>query len=69
MVLSNNLTTRQVDYTNAFVQTDLKEDAYVKPPIGFLRKDKKDLVLHLLKSLYGLIQAPKSFFDKFLRFR
>ena len=47
-----------------FVQADLYEEVYIEPPKGFLRKDKKDLVLRLLKTLYGLKQAPKSFFDK-----
>ena len=37
---------------------------YIEPPKGFLRKDKKDSVLRLLKSVYGLKQTPKSFFDK-----
>ena len=64
MVLANGWTTRQVDYTNAFTQAELKEEVYIEPPKGFQRKDKKDLVLRLLKSLYGLKQAPKSFFDK-----
>ena len=64
MVLSNNWTTHQVDYTNAFILAELKEEMYIEPPKGFLRKDKKDLVLGLLKSLYGLKQPPKSFFDK-----
>ena len=29
-----------------------------------LKKDKRDMVLKLLKSLYRLKQAPKTFFDK-----
>ena len=64
MVLANAWTTRQVDYTNAFTQAELKEEVYIEPPKGFQRKDRKDLVLKLLKSLYGLKQAPKSFYDK-----
>ena len=64
MVLSHGWVTRQVDYTNAFTQADLKEEVYIESPKGFERKDKKDMVLKLLKSLYGLRQAPKSFFDK-----
>ena len=64
MVLANNWTTRQVDYTNAFAQDDLKEEVYIEPPKGFLRKDKKDSVLRLLKSVHGLKQTPQSFFDK-----
>ena len=45
MILENDWTTRQVDYTNIFTQVDLKEDVYIEPPKGFLRKDKNGLVL------------------------
>ena len=64
MILANGWVTRQVDYTNDFTQAEIGEEVYIEPPKGFQRKDKKDLVLKLLKSLYGLRQAPKSFFDK-----
>ena len=64
MVLANGWTTKQVDYTNAFTQAKLSEEVYIESPKGFQRKDKKDQVIKLIKSLYGLRQAPKSFFDK-----
>ena len=64
MILAKEWTTRQVDYTNAFVQADIKEDMYVEQPKGFQRKDKNYMVLKLFKALYGLKQAPKSFYDK-----
>ena len=64
LILSNNWTTKQVDYTNAFAQADLKEEVYIESPRGFTRKDKKDLILKLCKSLYGLKQAPRTFFEK-----
>ena len=64
MVLANDWSTRQVDYTNTFLQADLNEEVYIDPPKGFLCKDKKDMVFRLLNSMYGLKQAPKSFFDK-----
>ena len=54
MVLANNWTTCQVDYTNTFAQADLKEEFYIELHKGFVRKDKKDMVLRLLKRLYGL---------------
>ena len=67
MVLDNGWSTRQVDYTNTFAQAYLKEEVYIEPPKGFQRKVKKDLVLKLVESLYGLKQALKSFFDKLSR--
>ena len=64
MVLANGWFAHQADYSNAFTQAELKEEVYIESPEGFQRKDKRDLVLKLLKILYGLKQAPKSFFDK-----
>jgi hypothetical protein len=63
-VLTEGWTTRQVDYTNAFVQAELKEEVYVEYPRLFGPKSGSDKVLHLLKSLYGLRQAPRTFFEK-----
>ena len=37
MVLSKGYCTRQVDYTNAFAQVDIKEEVYVEPSKRFLR--------------------------------
>ena len=63
-VLTENWSTRQVDYTNAFAQAELKEEVYVECPKLFGPKSGTDKVLHLLKSLYGLRQAPRTFFEK-----
>ena len=54
MILSKNWVTKQVDYTNAFAQATLNEQVYIDSPRGFIRKDKANKVLHLIKSLYGL---------------
>ena len=64
LVLANQWTTKQVDYTNAFAQAAIQEEVYIEPPRGFGRSDGKDMILKLNKSLYGLRQAPKTFFDK-----
>jgi Reverse transcriptase (RNA-dependent DNA polymerase) len=70
-----NLNTRQVDYTAAFVHAPIDRDpnydslspeqqarqgVYVDMPQGFSRKGK---VLRLKKSLYGLKQSPRNFFQ------
>jgi hypothetical protein len=52
----------QVDYTNAFAQAYLKELVYIEIPRGFTAS-KPNMVLRLIKSLYGLVQAPKTFYD------
>ena len=60
--ISQNLYTKQVDFSNAFVQAKLKQDEhiYVDMPKGFeYINGKNELhVLKLKRSLYGLVQAP-----------
>ena len=62
--LSRNWTTRQVDFTNAFAQGELSDIVYIDPPKGFEGKDGQNKVLRLIKSLYGLRQSAKTFFEK-----
>ena len=64
MILSKGWITKQVDYTNAFAQAEINEEVYIDHPKGFGGADSIHKVLRLLKSLYGLNQAPKTFFDK-----
>ena len=58
---TQDLQTRQVDFSNAFVQAALDRDVYVALPRGFGANETgspKTHVLKLNKSLYGLVQAP-----------
>jgi len=74
MSLILNLSTKQVDYTAAFVHADIDEPphfhemsmeeqtqtgVYIEMPRGF---EKPGKVLKLKKSLYGLKQSPRNFF-------
>jgi hypothetical protein len=54
-----NLSTKQVDYIAAFIQSDIDTDVYVEMPRGFAKPGK---VLKLKKSLYGLKQSPRNHF-------
>jgi len=54
------LSTRQVDYTAAFVHAPMEEDVYIDMPRGFSEPGK---VLKLKKLLYGLKQSPRNFFQ------
>jgi hypothetical protein len=63
-VLTEGWTTQQVDYTNAFAQAELHEEVYVECPRLFAPKSGLSKVLRLRKSLYGLRQAPRTFFEK-----
>jgi hypothetical protein len=54
----------QVDFTNAFAQAEMQEEVYVEPPKMFATGDGTDRILQLLKSLYGLKQDPKTFYQR-----
>jgi hypothetical protein len=56
------LSTKQVDYTAAFVQAELDEDeqVFVEMPKGFKKQGK---VLKLKRALYGLRQSPRTWFE------
>jgi hypothetical protein len=57
---SQGLETRQVDFSNAFVQAHLNEPKpiYVQTPATFFSDIGEKTVLRLNRSLYGLVQAP-----------
>ena len=55
---SKILKSRQVDYSNAFVQAELDTEVYVELPKLFEAKQGGEpMVLKLQKNLYGLNQA------------
>jgi hypothetical protein len=54
-----------LDVKTAFLYGDLKEYLLVKQPEGFVQPGTDDLVCHLLKPLYGLVQSPRNWNDKF----
>ena len=64
MILPHGWHTKQVNYTNALCQAEIKERIYIEPTNGFGGVDKIPTVLRLLESIYGLKQAPKTLFDK-----
>jgi hypothetical protein len=54
------LSTHQVDYTAAFIHAPIDEDMYVDMPREFSESGK---ILKLKKSLYGLKQSLRNFFQ------
>ena len=64
MILVNRWTTKEVYYTNTFAQANLKEEVYIEQPKGVARKDRLGMIVKLVTSMYGLKQAPTTFFEK-----
>ncbi|KAL9262013.1 Retrovirus-related Pol polyprotein from transposon RE1-like protein [Drosera capensis] len=53
----------QMDVKNAFLNGDLFEELYMKPPPSYDHPPNK--VCQLQKALYGLKQAPRAWYSKF----
>ena len=58
-----NLHTRSIDFTLAFPQADADVTIYMELPFGFQAPSDGDYVLLLIKNLYGLKQAAKTFYE------
>ena len=61
----HDLKIHQMDVKTAFLNGELEEDIYIEQPEGFVVPGKEEKVCRLVKSFYGLKQAPKQWHAKF----
>ena len=54
----------RLDVKNAFLYDDLKEDAYMEQPPGYVAQGENE-VSRFRKAIYGLKQSPRAWFEKF----
>jgi histone deacetylase 1/2 len=68
VIASKQWPAHQLDVSNAFLHGNLSERVYCQQPAGFVDPDRPDAVCLLSRSLYGLRQAPRAWFTRFMEF-
>jgi hypothetical protein len=67
LVASQSLLIHQMNVKTTFLNGELDEEIYMEQLAGFVENGQEGMVCKLLKSLYGLHQAPKQWHEKFDR--
>ncbi|XP_073126194.1 uncharacterized protein [Henckelia pumila] len=67
LAVNLNWQLHQLDIKNAFLNGDLEEEVFMSLPPGFQGKYDQNKVCRLRKSLYGLKQSPRVWFERFLK--
>ena len=66
LVAYNDLELYQIDVKTTFLNRDLDENVYMAQPKGFVMKGKERMRFRLKKSIYGLKQASRQWYLKFI---
>ncbi|KAG9447713.1 hypothetical protein H6P81_013841 [Aristolochia fimbriata] len=64
LAVGRNWSIRQLDINNVFLNGNLDEEVYMVQPSGFQDKTHPDAVCRLNKSLYGLKQSPRAWYQR-----
>ncbi|KAJ9565536.1 LOW QUALITY PROTEIN: hypothetical protein OSB04_001502 [Centaurea solstitialis] len=59
---------RQLDVNNKFIQGTLKEEIFMAQPQGFIDKNNPLHMRHLHKTIYGLKEAPRAWYNELQHF-
>ena len=60
-----DLQVEKMDVKTTFLHGDLEKEIYMKQPEGLIVKGKNELVCKIKKSLYGLKQSPRMWYQNF----
>eukprot|EP00253_Pinus_taeda_P031021 PITA_31021 len=64
LATKNHWKIHQLDVKSTLLNGDLKEEVYLVQPEGFVKKGEEHFVFRLKKTLYGLKQATRSWYEK-----
>ena len=64
VAVNNKWPLYQLDVKNTFLQGILEEEVYMTLPPGHKKEKNTNLACRLLKSIYGLKQSPRAWYEK-----